>query len=106
MVNTARTQKQELEIDEMIIALVDHNRRQQFSEHTKALAAKKGKGKSVTEKKEPVASPTATPPSVKKGNGKERCEHCDLARHDKKSYYYLMPANQCQVNWEPYPGKK
>ena len=106
MVNTVRTQKRELEIDEMIIALEDHDRRQQVSEDIKALAAKKGKGKSVTEKKGPVASPTATPPLAKKGNGKERCEHCDLARHDKKSCYYLMPANQRPVNWEQYPGKK
>ena len=106
MVNTARTQKRELEIDEMIIALVDHDRRQQFSEDIKALAAKKGKGKSFIEKKGPVASPTATPPSEKNGNGKERCEHCGLARHDKKSCYYLMPANQRPVNWEPYPGKE
>ncbi len=40
MVNTARAQKRELEIDEMIIALVDHDRRQQFSEESKALATK------------------------------------------------------------------
>lgn len=44
MVKIARTQKRELEINEMIIALVDHDRRQQFSEDTKALAIKKGKG--------------------------------------------------------------
>ena len=106
MVNTARTQKRELEIDEMIIALVDHDRRQQFSEDIKALAAKKGKGKSSVEKKRPIASPTATPPSEKKDNRKERCEYCDLARHNKKSCYYLMPANQRPVNWEPYLGKE
>ncbi len=35
-VNTAQTQKWELEIDEMIIALVDHDRRQQFSEDIRA----------------------------------------------------------------------
>ena len=91
MVNTARTQKQELEIDEMIIALVDQDRRQQFSKDIKALAAKKGKGKSITEKKGPIASPTATPPPAKKDKEKERCEHCGLARHDKKSCYHLIP---------------
>ena len=101
MVNTARTQKRELEIVERIIARVDHDRRQQFSEDIKALAVKKGKGKSVTAKKGPIASWTATPPSAKKDNGKERCEHCDSAHHEKKSCYYLMPANQRPVNWEP-----
>ncbi len=40
MVNTSRVQKQELEIDEMIITLVNHDRRLQFSEETKALATK------------------------------------------------------------------
>ena len=105
MVNTARTQKRELEIDEMIIALVDHDRRQQFSEDIKALAVKKGKGKSITEKEKPTASP-ATPPATKKDKGKERCEHCGSARHVKKSCYYLMPANQRPVNWEPYHGKE
>ncbi|MCJ1348264.1 hypothetical protein MMC31_006495 [Peltigera leucophlebia] len=75
MVNTARTQKQELEIDEMIIALVDHDRRQQFSEDIKALATKNGKGKSITEKKGQIALPTATLPSAKKGKEKEHCEH-------------------------------
>ena len=79
MVNTAQTQKRELEIDEMIIALVDHDRRQQFSEDTKALAAKKGKGKSaVTEKENSM-----TPPSTKKDKGKKHCEHCGLARYVK-----------------------
>ena len=37
-VNTAQAQKQELEMDDMIIALVDHDRRLQSSEETKALA--------------------------------------------------------------------
>ena len=101
MVNTARTQKQELEIDKMIIALVDHDRRQQFSEDTKALAAKKRKSKIVIEKEN-----STTPPSTKKDKGKERCEHCGLARHIKKSCYYLMPANQRPVDWEPYHGKE
>ncbi len=40
MVNTARAQKRELKIDKMIIALVDHDRRVQFSKKTKALAMK------------------------------------------------------------------
>ena len=97
MVNTARTQKREPEIDEMIITLVDYDRCQQF---IKALAAQKGKGKSTTEKEEPIASPT-TPPSTKKDKGKERYEHFGSARHFKKSCYYLMPANEHPVNWEP-----
>ena len=101
MVNTVQTQKQELEINEMIIALVDHDRRQQFFEDTKALVAKKGKSKIVTEKEK-----STTSPSIKKDKGKERCEHCGSARHIKKSCYYLMPANQRPVDWEPYHGKK
>ncbi len=104
MVNTARTQQRELEIDEMIIAFVDHNRRQQFSEDIKALAANKGKGKSTTEKEKPTTLPT-TPPSTKKDQGKQRCEHLGSERHVKKSCYYFMPANQRPVNWEPYYGK-
>ncbi len=39
-VNTTQAQKRELEIDKMIISLVDHDRRLQFSEETKALATK------------------------------------------------------------------
>ena len=86
MVNTAQTQKRELEIDEMIIALVDHNRRQQFSEDIKALAAKKGKGKSNTDKVKLIVLPI-TPPSTKKDKRKEPCEHCGSACHVKKSCY-------------------
>ncbi len=40
MVNTTPAQKRELEINEMIIAYVDHDRRLQFSEENKALATK------------------------------------------------------------------
>ena len=101
IVNIARTQKRELEIDEMIIALVDQDRRQQFSENTKALAAKKGKGKLVTEKEKSMTSPF-----TKKDKGKERCEHCDPVRYAKKFCYYLMPANQRSVDWELYYGKE
>lgn len=105
MVNTARTEKRELEIDKMIITLVDHDRPSKFSEDVKALAAKKGKGKSITEKEKPTASPT-TPPSTKKDKGKEHCKYCGSARHVKKLCYYLMPANQRPDNWEPYHGKE
>ncbi len=105
MINTAQTQKRDLEIDEMIIALVDHNRRQQFSEDIKALAAKKGKGKSTTEKEKPTTSPT-TPPSTKKDKGKECCEHRGSVRHVKESCYYFMPTNKHPVNWEPYYRKE
>lgn len=41
MVNTAQMQKQNLEIDKMAIAFVDHNERQQFSKYIKALVTKK-----------------------------------------------------------------
>ena len=37
-----QTQKQELEIDKMIIALVNHDWHQQFSEDIKSVAIKKG----------------------------------------------------------------
>lgn len=93
MVNTARTERQDLEIDEIIITLVDHDRRQQFSEDIKALATKKRKGKSATEKEKPT-----TTSSTKKNKEKERCKHCGLACHVKKSCYYLLPANQRLVN--------
>ena len=68
----------------MIIALVDHDRRQHFSENIEALAVKKGKGKSVIEKKGPVASPTIMPLLAKKGNKTEQCKHYDLAHYHKK----------------------
>lgn len=54
----------------MIITLVDHNRRPQFSKDIKTLDTKKGKDKSFIEKKEPIASPTATLPYRKKSMGK------------------------------------
>ncbi len=97
MVNTARSQKRELEIDEMIIALVDHDWRQQFAEYIKTLAAKKVKGKSTTDKEKPTTLPT-TPPSTNKDKRKECCDHFGSARHVKKSYYYIMPTNQRPVN--------
>lgn len=106
MVNTMQTQKQELEIDKIIIALVNYNWRQQFSEYNKALAAKKEKSKSVIENKGSIVLPTAMLLSTKKDNGKKRCKHYDSACYNKKSCYYLMLANQCPVNWEPYLGKK
>ena len=53
---------------------------------SKASASKPAQlgGQSFTEKKGPITSSTATPPSAKTDNGKERYEHCDSARHDKK----------------------
>ncbi len=90
----------------MIIAFADHDWRQQLSKDIKALALKKGKSKSVTEKKGPVALPTATSPSAKKGNKMERYKHRGLARHDKKSCHYLISASQRPINWKPYSGKK
>lgn len=92
MVNIAQTQKRELEIDKMIIALVDHNWRQQFSENIKTLAAKKIKGKPVIEK-----GKSTTPPFIKKDKGKKRCKHYGSVCHVKKSYHYPMLAD-----WEPY----
>ncbi len=89
----------------MIIVLLDHDQYQQYSEDIKALAAKKGKSKSTTEKKKPTTSPT-TPTSTKKDKGKERCKNFGSAYHVKKSCYYLIPANQRLVNWKPYYGKK
>ncbi len=89
----------------MIIALKDHNQSQQFSEDIKALAAKKEKCKSTTEKKKPTKSPI-TPPSTTKDKRKERCKYRGSERHVKKLCYYFMPANQRPVNLEPYYGKK
>lgn len=84
---------------------MDHNWRQQFFDNEKALAAKKGKGKSITEKEKPIALPTI-PPLIKKDKKKERCKHCGSARHVKKLCYYLMLANQRLDNWESYYGKE
>lgn len=81
----------------MIIALVNHDCRQQFPEDIKALAAKKRKNKSFMKKKRPVTLLTTIPPSEKKDNGKKYCKHYDLAPHNKKSCYSLIPANQCLV---------
>lgn len=44
-------QKQELEIDKMIIVFIDYNRQQLFSEDIKTLATKKKKDKSAITKK-------------------------------------------------------
>ena len=44
-------------------------------------------------------------PSAKKDNGTLQTV-CDSASHDKKSCYYLLPANQRPVNWERYPGEE
>lgn len=71
-------QKQKLKIDKMIIALIDHNRRQQFSKDTKALAAKKEKSKIIIGKKKSI-----TLPSTKKAKGKKYCKHYGSARHIK-----------------------
>lgn len=60
----------------MIIALVDHNWRQQFSENIKALAAKKRKEKPVIEK-----GKSTTPPFIKKDKEKECCKHYGSACH-------------------------
>ena len=86
----------------MIIAFVDHDRRQQFSKEIKALATNKEKSKSIIEKEKLTASPPAMPLSTKKNKGKEHCKHCGLARHIKKSYYYLIPANQRLVDWDKF----
>ena len=105
MVNTAQTQKQKLKINEMIIVFIDHNCCQQSSKNIKALAVKKKKSKSITEKKKPTALP-AILPAIKKDKEKEHYKHCRSAHHVKKSYYYLMLANQRSINWKLYYGKE
>lgn len=42
----------------------------------------KWKGKSISGKEKPTASPTAMPSSVEKDKGKERSEHCGSTRHN------------------------
>ena len=107
MVNTARAQKRELEIDEMIIALVDHDRRLQFSEETKALATKLShKKNSEKGKSKEIPTPSSSAPPAKKHRGKSPCDHCGSARHDKKSCYFLLPADERPPGWKPFAGKE
>ncbi len=95
MVNTARVQKRELEIDEMIIALVDHDRRLQFSGETKALATKLShKKNSEKRKSQEIPTPSSSAWPAKKYRGKSLCDHFCSARHGKKSCYFLFPADE------------
>lgn len=74
MVNTAQTQKRELEIEKMIITLIDHDWYQQFNEDTKTLANKKKKDKSAIIEKEYLTTLLST----KKNKRKKRCKQSGL----------------------------
>ncbi len=107
MVNTARAQKRELEIDEMIISLVDHDRRLQFSEETKALAIKLSNNKiSEKGKSQEIPTPPSSALAAKKHRGKSPCDHCGSARHDKKSCYFFLSPDEGPPGWKPFAGKE
>ncbi len=106
MVNTARAQKRELEIDDMIIALVDHDGRLQFSQETIALATKLShKKNSENGKSQEIPTPSSSAPPVKKHRGKSLCNHYGAERHDKKSCYFLFPTDGRPPGWKPFARK-
>ncbi len=79
MIQQARNNKVELEIDDLTIALVEHDKRvSQSEDSSKAMAAKFGKQNKPTKNKG-------------RGGDKERCEHCDWEGHSKDKCYYLCP---------------
>ncbi len=84
-----------LEIDERIISLVDHDRRLQFFEETKALAIKLSYKIDFGKKKsQEIPTPSSSAPAAKKSCEKGPCEHFDSARHDKKSCHFLFHADE------------
>ena len=90
MVNNARSQKQELEIDKMIIALIDHDRRLEFSKETKALATKQSH-KNNSEKKnlQKIFKPSSSALDAKTNRGKGPCNYCGSAHHKKMMLFSL-----------------
>ena len=106
MVNTARAQKRELKIDKMIIALVDHDRRLQFFKKTKALAMKLSHKQNSRKKFQEIPTPSSSAPLAKKHRGKSSCNHCGSARHNEKSCYFFLLADERPPGRKPFAGKK
>ena len=106
IVNTNQAQKRELEIDEMMIALVDHDKRIQFSEETKSLATKMFHKKNSKKRKlQEIPTLSSSAPPAKKHHGKSSCDHCGSIRHDKKSRYFLLPAYERPPGYKPFARK-
>ncbi len=95
MVNTAQAQKQKLDIDKIIIALVDHDGQLQFFKKIKVLTTKLSHKKNSENKNvQEILMPSSSALPAKKNGAKSPCDNCGLACHNKKSSYFLLPTNE------------
>ena len=88
----AKANKIQLNIEDMAVALADHDKRSNHEESSKGLTARFGKPNSRDNSRNPDKRiPT--------------CEHCKGRGHTKQRCYFLNP-NLRSEGWEPYEGKK
>ena len=88
----------ELDVDEMMMALIDHdNRQHNLEESNKALTAKFNR----KEKKEEDKKSKKEKKEKKEKKGKKekntnssKCEYCDGPGHNKTNCYYLNATNR------------
>lgn len=97
MIQAARAANQELDIDDITVALIEHARRASQSEDSRAIAARFRK---------------QTKPEKSKGKGREdskdwrsTCDHCDGGLHKKYKCFYLIPDIRPR-DWKPADGKE
>ena len=97
MIQAARAANQELDIDDITVLLVQHDKRISQSEDSRAIPARFGK---------------QTKPKKSKGIGREdskdrrsRCDHCDSGLHKKCKCFYLIPDIRPR-DWKPADGKE
>lgn len=103
LVQATKGSAQELTIDDMMAALVNHYKKSQCFEDTKAFAVNfrdRGKKSASGEKAKfglksgknaPAATRLPTPGSSEKDRGSKQCDHCGSEFHGKEKCYYLHP---------------
>ena len=100
LVEAARANMRELDVDEMMMALIDHDNRQyNLEESNKALMAKFNRKEKKEEDKKSKKG------KKEKNTNTSKCEYCDGPGHNKTNCYYLNATNRPD-NWKPAPSKE
>jgi hypothetical protein len=95
LIQSAKISKTTLSIDDMTIALVDHDKRsnQEESFNTKSMVAKFDKKSKSRNNSKPRKDPDKT------------CSHCELKGHNEKDCWFLHPKLRPE-GWKPRNDKK
>ena len=105
LIQTARANKEELDIENMTVALSEHEKRLSNTEDAKAKAARFGKQDKPPGNPNPRGGGRSNRNNDKNNTGTPpQCDHCK-GKHTKNKCFYLHKDKRPE-KWEPYKGKE